>query len=904
MLTISGAALILERHMCRGSPPLTTAMIVRAPSARRPGAHLQKCTFVHHPPPSEIMAAGATRCVIWGAGPRSLSDLSKCATTLGQLIPTPQQREDKTAAELEWPRLLERVAAFCQSGVAARALVDLRPEASLEAGRARMQRTREAIVVNAIAPIPVARIEDQEGALDQAARGSGLDAGELRALGVTLELCERLRAYLARHAAEAPALASWLSTSPALQELHELIVQSIGPDGGILDSASPALRKARKRAGEQRQELRERLTSLMGRLGEAMQGQYLAERDGRYVLPVRADAPFKVEGLVLGSSASGSTLYVEPKDTHDLGNKVQLAEAEVRAEEARVLAAINVVLAAQLDAVRTAQKACIEADVLRSLALFARAADARAFPPQAEARLELLQMRHPLLLGDSSTPVANDLRLAQGEGLVLSGPNAGGKTVALKCLGLAAWMVRSGIPIPAAEGSVVGWFDPVLTDVGDNQSLMHSLSTFSAHVENVSECLRSAGLGALVLIDELTGGTDPDEGAALACAVVEALVDRGAAVCVTTHYERLKSVAASHPRLHNAAVGFDRERLLPTFRIHYGAPGASSAFLVAERYGVDKGVIARAQALLPEGMVDQRALSRELEDQRALWQAATAEAESERKKAEELRRELERERRRAQNEERGRLTQETQAVLDEVQKARTRLRQAEARMKEPDLGAGALLEARRAVNEAAQFVAIGGKLRRASAALDPTPKPVVTRLVWEELAEGARVSLNGLGTSGHVVAKPRRGQVTVAVGSMKTTVSIDALSLLPAQPNAAQKAGNAPKPSVKSSQRGSAGKRGPEAEAKGTEGGDPLRTPQNTRNLVGQRVEPALEQLDVFIDGLLRDGEPVGFVLHGHGTGALKSAVREHVRHHPNVKRSQPAGPDDGGDAFTVLWIG
>lgn len=807
-----------------------------------------------------------------------------------------QPQEQKTATELEWPLLLERIAAGCQSEAAAAALRGLAPEASLAAARARMQRTREALRLQAEAPLPTARIEDQGEALDQVARGAGIEAQQLYALGITLELSHRIRAYLERHGAAAPALSAWLATSPALAPVQQLIERSIGPDGAILDGASSGLRRARQRVAEHRQELRQKLTGLLGRFAEVLQGQYVAERDGRYVLPIRSDAPFRVEGLVLGSSASGGTLYVEPRDTHELGNQVAVAEAEVRAEEARVLSELNRAVAAQLEDVRRAQQVCIEADCLRALAAFAQRCDAIAFEPQEQSRLELKAMRHPLLLGEVGGVVANDLSLAAGRALILSGPNAGGKTVGLKCLGLAALMVRSGIPIPAAEGSFVGWFGTVLTDVGDNQSLMHSLSSFSAHIANVSACLERAGADTLVLIDELSGGTDPDEGAALACAVVLSLIERGSAVCVTTHFERLKSLAASDPRLCNAAVGFDRERLLPTFRIEYGAPGASSALLVAQRFGIAADIVERAEALLPEGVVDQRALARQLEEQRTRLETATAEVEAERRKAAQLSRELEKERERRLREERGRLTQETQHVLDEVREARTRLRLAEARLSQSDAGAGSLEQAHRAVNDVAQFVAIGGKLRRASAALDPAPPPPA-RLSWDELVVGARVTLTGLGTAGNVVAKPKRDQVTVAVGAMKTTVGIDALSAAsPGEARSAPVAKPGPKP-VERKRRGDAEPERPAASV------GALRTPDNTVNLVGQRVEPALERLDGFIDGLLRSGEPVGFVLHGHGTGALRSAVRSHLAQHRCVLRAEAADREDGGDAFTVLWL-
>jgi DNA mismatch repair protein MutS2 len=803
---------------------------------------------------------------------------------------TPDAIVRETAAELDWPRLLERIAAFCLSDVAAQAVRALLPEPSLELARARMLRTREAIALAETAPLPRARIDDQTEPLARLLRGGSLDARELRSLATTLEQCGRLREHLARHAELAPELGAWLSTSPALAELAEAIRRSIGPDDAILDSASVELARARKRAHGERDELRQRVGALLAKLAPAMQGQYVAERDGRYVLPVRSDAPFRVDGLVLGSSASGGTLYVEPRETHDLGNRVQLSEAEVRAEEARVLAELNARIASEHSAVDEGQTACIEAELLSALAAHAQRMDALALLPEPDARLDLRQMRHPLLDAEHVAVVPNDLRIEAGRGLVLSGPNAGGKTVALECFGLAAWMARAGIPLPVAPGSHVGWFDAVLTDIGDHQSLLHSLSTFSAHMTRMAAALAAARPGVLVLIDELAGGTDPDEGAALAIAIVEALVARGAALAVTTHHDRLEAFAASHPALENAAVGFDRERLAPTFALAYGAPGASGALLTAERFGLGSALIARAEALLPEDVVETRALLAELEQQRAALAASSAALEAERRAAAALRRELELERERRQREDRSRLERELERVLDEVQRARVRLRDAEARL---GPAAPALREASSATNELARFVAIGGPLREAVTALAP-PEVAGVALDWAQLAPGARVLLAATGAVGQVLAKPRRGQVTVAVGAIKTTVGIETLSAAPRAPD--QPTGKAPRPARP--------RRAPGSPAEpSSHRPEPMRSRQNTLSLIGERVEPALERFDRFVDGLLREGEPCGFIVHGHGTGALKSAVRQHAERHPNVAHSGPAPEVDGGDALTVVWL-
>jgi DNA mismatch repair protein MutS2 len=662
--------------------------------------------------------------------------------------------------------VLDRVARHCHGELAARLTRELRPETAFDAACARMQRTREAMRLNEEAPLPTARVESLDEALERVALGSSVDGRELFVLGQVLELAEQLRRYLARHAELAPNLVRFLATSPELSGLHAEIQRCIAPDGSVLDGASPALARARRQAGDLRDDLRQRLQRLLGRLGEAVQGQYVAERDGRYVLPIRADAPFRVEGFVLGSSASGSTLYVEPTETHELGNRVQRAEAEVRVEEARVLTELSAAVGALLPAVRQAAQACVQADCLRALALYARHCEALPFEPAREPRLELRAMRHPLLVGEGQPVVANDLSLQSGRALVLSGPNAGGKTVGLKCLGLAAWMVRSGIPIPAGDGSVVGFFEPVLSDIGDHQSLSSSLSTFSAHVRHLGQCLTLAGPRSLVLVDELAGGTDPDEGAALASALSEALLERGAALCVTTHYERLKALAAEDERMQNAAVGFDRERLAPTFHIEYGAPGASSAFLVARRHGVPETIVDRAEQLLPDALLESRALNRQLDEQRERHQAAAAGLEAEQREVASLREQLAHERRRSEREERDQLGREAQALLAEVREARSRLREAERRLSRSTSDAGALRDAKRATNEAARFVSIDGKLTRATSSARFETRSDDGAVAWESLAVGARVRVVERGQKGEVLTKPKRDQVTVGGGAV------------------------------------------------------------------------------------------------------------------------------------------
>src|SRR5690606_24715775 len=352
---------------------------------------------------------------------------------------------------------------------------------------------------------------------------------------------------------------------------------------------------------------------VMVRYREALQDGYFAEREGRYVLPVRADAPFRVEGIVLDTSGSGSTLYVEPKELAELGNKIRLKEGEVEREILLVLAEVSALLSPFAEEILWAQEVAARADLLQAIAEFAARVGGAVVPFDEPGCMQLRAARHPLLCLQDLEVVPNDLAVSAGRALVLSGPNAGGKTVALKTLGLLALMQASGLPVPAHPASKIGFFHEVLCDIGDDQSLSMSLSSFSGHVQRVREILEEAGHGTLVLFDELMSGTDPDEGAVLAIATVDELVNCGAALCVTTHYEPLKEHASSSPFLENGAVGFDFEKMGPTFRIEMGRPGASSAIIVAERHGLPRQIVRRAMELLPDLAVQKRQQAPQLE---------------------------------------------------------------------------------------------------------------------------------------------------------------------------------------------------------------------------------------------------------------------------------------------------
>jgi len=798
----------------------------------------------------------------------------------------------KTAADLEWADLLERIAAGCASAPAARAVRALEPAADRAEALARVERVTEAMgCAERGEELPAAALEELEEVLLGVRRGAVPSGRELRALAGLITAAAALRRHLARHAALAPRLARELATDPRLDALGERLVTALDPDGAVNDAASPAVREARQRVVAVRRDLARKLEATVSRFADLLRDRYSTERDGRWVIPVRADAHQRVPGLVLGASASGNTLYVEPAEVTPIVNRLTVALGDVAREEQRVLTDLASRAAERGEELVAAHAACVAADVLAALARWAASARARPIAPAEEPRVDLGSMRHPLLLGAVEEVVPHDLRLAAGEALVVSGPNAGGKTVALKSLGLAVAMARAGIPVPAQVESQIGWFDDILTDFGDEQSIARALSTFSAHVARLSSILAAAGPRTLVLLDELAGATDPEEGAAFAQAIIEALLERGAAVAVTTHYERLKEVAAQDPRFGNASVGFDLQRLAPTYRLLLGVPGPSSALAVAAHLGVPEPVVARARALVPAQARARQELLERLHAEREELHQALARARADAAEQGRLRDALAVELDAAREGERRRLAREAEPLLAEVRVARERLRQVLAR-----LGTAAAADVpalRQEIDAAARVVSVGSELARRTAPAGPARRPASTA----ELGVGVRVYLTRLERTAEVIEAPARGQVRVLAGAMKLMVPIGEIELL---------TGSGDRESGRAAARRDARRaRSPAVSAPRTLGAGfvPVRTQDNTLDLRGHRVEESLAQVDAFLDRLLDRGEPVGYVLHGHGTGALKVAVRAHLRSSPYVRRSHPAEPDDGGDAFTVAWL-
>jgi DNA mismatch repair protein MutS2 len=797
-------------------------------------------------------------------------------------------QEAHARAALEWPLLLDRIAQRCTSRAASESVRALLPAETLPGATLRLNRMRDALALfDAGHPLPVREFPELGELLERVSADGVASGAELASLISVLTLASDLRQYAKRHAAEAPHLAAAIGSDSSLDRLRERLSACIDAEGTVADRASPELSRARGKVRDAQSDLKRRLAQLMGRFADLLQGQYYTEREGRFVLPVRSDAHLRVDGIVHGSSASGSTLFVEPRELTEVGNRVRLAEAEAAREEARVLLALSSAVKAALSACEAAFFACITADSYGAATRWADETESVVVAISERPSLDLRAARHPLLLLTGTAVVPNDITLASSSALIISGPNAGGKTVALKTAGLVAWMVRAGLPVPVHAESVVGWFDLVLCDIGDEQSITRSLSTFSAHIENLRAILECATPSCLVLLDEIAAGTDPEEGAALAAALLEALTARGAAVGVTTHYERLKELATQNGQFRNASVGFDFEHMAPTFRLLLGVPGPSSALAVALRHGLPEPVIARAKALLPTQALDRETALREIARERAELARLMRETELERERERELHEALETERHAFREQAAREVDREVRDLRVSVQRARQELEVVRARLRGTAVDPTALRELERDVSRVAARVALGGEL---GAHGTSSPKPATSELSRGDLRIGQTVFHQTLGASGQVIEICEREQVRLMIGAMKLLVPIRELAAVLKAP------GQAPRGSTKTARQ-----RKPATQPK------PLATPQRTQDttldLRGERVDEALERVDAFIDRLLGGSEGVGFVLHGHGTGALKSHVRDHLRASTYVEHSRPAESGEGGDAFTVFWV-
>jgi DNA mismatch repair protein MutS2 len=794
----------------------------------------------------------------------------------------PPMAADRTQTELGWPIVLDALAARSRTPAGRRRALALPFQPTAADAREALLRVGEARALSeAAVSLPLGGLGEVEPLLDRAARGGVLEPLALRECAAAVRAAARTRAALAARAGEVPrlwAIAEPLSGSPALADRIERAVE---PSGAISDRASPELAQARERARGLHRALKVQVETYLAdpEMERHLRDRYFTIRNERYVLPVLASARSAVPGIVHNASQSGQTLFVEPEGMVELGNELSIANAVAQEEEQRILRELSEALGAAGGQLAADLAALAALDVLEASARLASDLDAHA-PEVAplSAGFELLSLRHPILVLQGKKVVASHVRLEPPRrALIVSGPNGGGKTVAITAVGLSALMLRAGLPVAAAAGSRLPFFLDVQAAVDERGDLAKDLSTFTAHLAAVREMLAGAIPGSLVLVDEIAADTDPREGAALAAAILEALVGRGAAVLVTTHLDELKAIALTDPRFANARVGFDAERLRPTYQLHLGTPGSSSAIEVAARVGLPPAVVERARAAAGgQGGALGQAL-RALDEERARLEAArrAAEAEGERARAAEARaRAAEEAGRRAEREAAARMGE---ALADDLEAARAEVAGLLAELQaRPSVKAAA--EAQRTIEAWRETVAGAARTAQAKAEAGPDTVP------GGEVRPGIRVRIVSLGQDGEVV-EVDGGIALVRAGPLKVRRPV--ADLLPLR-GKAKDAGFGKSRSEKLAAAAEARPGAPQA-------------PDRRLDVRGLRVEELLREVERFLDHRYAEGEAECLILHGHGTGALKQALRDHLSSSPYVGSFRPGDRHEGGDAVTVV---
>lgn len=797
----------------------------------------------------------------------------------------------KTRNDLDWGRLLAALADLCVSDMGKALARDLPFAATRVETRRLLEEAREATeLLGAAEPLPSSGLIDVSGAIGRVGASGVLAPNEIRDVGKALEAARALRRFLAARRARVPALHASCATDPTLDTLADELASSFDADGSLSDKASPRLKELRGEYHAARGRMLSRLEDLMTKYEGIIQDRFVTEREGRYVLPVRSDAHERFPGIVHATSGSGATLFVEPRAVIPMGNRLKVLEAEVQREEVAVYTRLSARIGETLPSVVGAVEALARADVRAASARLAQQLDL-VFPTVVDdAVLELRAARHPLLVLDGIEVVPSDLAIRTRRAMVVSGPNAGGKTVALKTMGLVALMVRAGLPVPCGDDSTVGIFEVVLTDVGDDQSLSKSLSTFSAHVKNLARILDDTQPGALVLLDELAGGTDPREGEALAAGMLDSLTARGGAVVVTTHYEGLKALATGDDRFENASMGFDIGEMSPTFRLALGVPGSSSALAVARKFGLPSTVIERAEKFLTRDDLQFETVVRKLNDERAALELARANAERREQETAVLQRQLDEELRNARDREQRHVSKEAEALLGAVRRAREDLRDVQQRLRAKKLDPASVKDAERTLDRVAAQVAVGGELDP-SALTRERREPETVPTDVGAIKKGTRVWVSRIRAEAEVLDVFGNGSIRVQAGPMKLTLEAHEVK------------------TVAPAAKGSATTKASAAINTSKPGGDPaglevaIQTTDNTCDLRGLRSEDAVSLAISFLDRSINENQRVCFIVHGHGTGALKEAVRRELRSSPYVRFFRAGQSGEGGDGVTVAWL-
>ena len=786
--------------------------------------------------------------------------------------------ESKYLQAVELDKVLKMLAEQASCDDAAALALRLEPAGTIEEVRRLLQETDDAYTLTARFGAPsFSGLKNITNALRRAEAGGVLNLTEFLRAASLLRALRGILEWRSKSEGVKTALDARFEMITGNKYLEDRIGAVVVSEEEVSDNASPELASIRRKIRNASSRVREQLDKLIRSpvYQKYLQDPIVTLRSGRYVVPVKAECRNEIPGLVHDTSSSGATIFVEPMGVVEANNEIRVLLSREQAEIERILSELSAETGSFADSIIQSYEAAVSLNLIFAKADLAYKMKATLPIVNADGVIELKKARHPLINKDKVVPTDIELG-ARFDTLVITGPNTGGKTVSLKTVGLLTLMAMCGLMIPAAENSKVSVFQKVLVDIGDEQSIEQSLSTFSAHITNIIRIMKQADSASLVLLDELGAGTDPVEGAALAMAILEALREKGAKIAATTHYAELKAYALQTQGVENGCCEFDVATLRPTYRLLIGVPGRSNAFAISARLGMEASIVERAKQLVSsenakfEDVVQSLEASRQgLESERAQAEKQRREATDANRAAQEYRQKLERE------------------AAREMEKAREQAAQLVARTRaQIDAMLNEIEEIKRQQNKALsaeQKARLKAGLRKLESTADPVGKREEGPYVLPRpLKAGDTVLIHDIDKKATVLEIPEGSdKVLVQAGIIKTRVPVSNLRLLEEKIQTGK-----PKRSVTKSVTGRA-----QAE---------VRTELDVR---GQNAEEAVMNVDAFIDSALLSGISMLTIIHGKGTGVLRTAIQKHLKHHPSVKSFRLGTFGEGEAGVTIVEL-
>ena len=787
---------------------------------------------------------------------------------------------------LELDKVLEMLASHTSCEDARLAALELIPQSDLDSAQALMNQTRDAHMLLARFGGPsFGGLTNVNNALFRADAGSTLSLRELLDIAAVLRVIRSIVQWRSTNEGVATILDIYFSSLVPNKFLEETITSAIISEEEIADNASPLLADIRRKIRAQEGKVREQLGKFTHNTNYSkyLQDNIITMRNGRYVVPVKNEYRSEIPGLVHDSSASGATIFIEPMPVVEANNQIRLLKNQEQDEIDRILAELSATVGSFATSIKQSYECAVELNVIFAKAQLAYAMNASVPEMNDEGIIELRSARHPLI--DKKKVVPVDIQLGRDfDTIVITGPNTGGKTVSIKTIGLMSLMAMCGLMLPVNDRSKISVFAKVLADIGDEQSIEQSLSTFSSHMTNIIRILSEADDRSLVLIDELGAGTDPVEGAALAIAILEQLRNQGAKIASTTHYAELKAYALQTHGVTNGSCEFDVQSLRPTYRLLIGVPGRSNAFAISQRLGLSDGIIEHAQELVStentrfEDVVDRLEQSRKkMEDEHNEALKIRAAADKELEKAKQMKAEIQTMREKEMENAKAqalRITEQAKREAYQLLNELEELRKQQAKEKD------AAEMARRA----------RAAVKKGIDAIDSAADPIIGTLDSDEdytlprpLKIGDTVIIADIGNEATVVTlKDKKGLVTVQMGTMKTRVKEETLRL------------------VEKKKKETGGKR---TVATGKMESRMHMSAKTSLDLRGMTVDEGLLELDRYIDHALRMGIGEFTVIHGKGTGVLRSAVREYLKKCTFVKSHRLGTFGEGEDGVSIVTL-